>query len=276
MFADPVAPSRLEFGGKYSAKEFAVLKYRDSTTGKRLVDPVAIVPCGCRVNMETVKSINVIKKIIFETLGHSACPACKKLMSGFFKDPHTKKATYNFFYRLGKQISGTPDFSKEEPIEKWVGPIPPYPQGQLGNFKVIDDIKKSCEHCPRSTLNRSVQSSRCAQGTRWLILSSSTKSVITMVHFSTSYYNRFISIKFRKSKGFEDYLRAHDMHLLDFNYLGESDKGLNSYQEYDPDKMRKLFNIITTNNTFPEEHAKYINAILDKATEPLFRIEEIG
>lgn len=224
---------------KLSALNYVALSLRDPTTNKRLSDAVTIIPCGCRVNMETMKQIKVVaKEILVEVPPNTPCPACNKPMKWYFEDEHTRTVTREFYLRLAVQrkVLSIPP----EPIRKWVGPIPSYP-GPRGNFKKTEACCSSVE------------------------FGSSNESVVKRVVFTNHPNWRALCIFFIKSIAFENYLWANDIHLTD------SDRIHCQYQVTEPNDMRKLFGVILKNNEFRQYQVDKIKNIIHNAAEPVDR-----
>lgn len=78
------------------AVTFAAEQFFCRITQRRLYDAVAIIPCGCRVNLEAVAKVRVIPgKFYQEATDKAFCPhpSCLEPMLGWKQDFKTREAT---------------------------------------------------------------------------------------------------------------------------------------------------------------------------------------
>lgn len=227
--------------------EFASLNLRDPITNQRLSHAVVIVPCGCRVNEDTVKQICIIaKNKVIEVPANTPCPVCLKGMQSLFADEWMRNFVAGFFESVGKQ-GCTLNIPKEN-FKKWVGPIPEYPQGPRGDF---------------------IQKGEEKYGNDMFRFKSTTQSPLCTMNLTAAPYQRYIYITYEKNCGFQDYLWAQGMELSDLH------KQQGCFYSSDLAEISKLFELIAANNNFDEKEIQLIRTKLNAPITAVIKIAKM-
>lgn len=202
--------------------ELTALHLRDPLMNHRLSSAIIIIPCGCRLNEETVRDITFIaKEKLFEAPPHTTCPQCKNTMTGKMIDEWTRKLVRLFFESVIKQgyILSLPP----ETAPKWIGPLPPYPQGERGKFERQDYFHTiAFRTTTASPLNR-----------------------FALPSFDVN--EKYLDITFTDNCNFANYLLSQDFNLT------ETEMQYHQFHTTDSAEIKKLIEIIKENNDLEEE-----------------------